>query len=74
MEIFSGLRLPASGSSLIRGTDLFLPGKLLFNNYESLADFVQQRIKLSAQDGFLRVNNYVDVCSGPRSSNPHGFA
>src|SRR5215472_17740604 len=48
--------------------------QLLLYDYESLADFVQQRLKLNRQNNFLRVDDDISPSSRPRPRQPHGFA
>src|ERR1700758_2979211 len=73
-----GPRLPAFGyrySPLLTFAD---PGsrlaQLLLYDYESLADFVQDRIKVRLQDHLFRVYHYICISSGQAPSQSHGLA
>lgn len=48
--------------------------KLLIYDYESLADFVQQRVKVQCQNNLLRVDNDVYIRGRPRFRKADRFA
>lgn len=65
----SAFRIPALGFLFSR-----VVGKLPFNDYESLASFVQQRTKLNVRNNFLRIDHDVSIRSRPRPREPHRLA
>ena len=52
---------------------VFLTAELLFYDYESLPDFVQQGIKIRGQHHLLRIDHNIRRCSGPGPAKPYGF-
>ena len=53
---------------------VLLSAQLLFYDYESLLDFVQQRVEIRRQYNLLRIDNHVRCGPWPTAGEPYGLA
>jgi hypothetical protein len=71
----SGFRPSAIGALFIRTDCPSLTFRqFLLYDYESLADFVQDNIKVRRQDHLFRIYHYICTWPGPRSTESHSLA